>query len=187
MSKARNAAAGDVDPEGGFEDHAAAGGQGFGQLHLGDVDVLRVVTPCERQLGAGERQGVDASEVPAHRVEDEHVPVAAVLLGHGRRPVPVGVGPKVDPHVLQRLRAVVLVGDAHVAAQLVVHVVQGDGEFRVDALLPVGLGLHARGEESQKGRVQSLLHGHDGIFFRCGSKLVPKQATSSAGANGFSL
>ena len=187
MSQARDAAAGDVDPEGGFDDHAAAGRQGFGQLHLGDVDVLRVLTPGERLLGAGEGQGVDASEVPAHRVEHEHVSVAVVLLGHGRRPVPVRVGPKVDPHVLQRFRAVVLISNAHVAAQLVVHVVQGDGQFRVDALLPVGLGLHAKGEEGQKGRGQSLLHGHDGIFFRCGSKLVPKQATSSAGANGFSL
>ena len=187
MSQARNAAAGDVDPEGGFEDHAAAGGQGLVQLHLGDVDVLRVETPSQRPLGAGERQGIDASQVPAHRVEHEHVSVAVVLPGHRRLAISVGVGPKVDPHMLQGFRAVVLVGDAHVTTQLMVHIVQGDGEFGVDALLPVGLGLCARSEEGQKGRDECLLHGLGWIFFRCGSKLVPKQALSSEGRNGFSL
>ena len=155
MAQPRNAATGEVDAKRSAQLQGIPWGQRLWELHACNVNVLRVVRPLQCPSIRRECQRIDPPKLAAQSIEHEHVSIPKMLLGHGSLTIAVGIGPKVHPHDVQRIRALVVVGDDDVPVQDVIHIVQRHANVAVDPLLPRARWLREqRGDQRQKAQTK---------------------------------
>ena len=127
--------------EGGCECDLAAGGQGFWQDHLYDIDILGMVLHFGFQAVDVEVQAIDIAPLLLSREIKIRSAIAEQLFAEGGAIVLVGVGPAMHPDEEKGIGGMVGVAHADDAIEGFVGIIEADVDVVIDLLLPVRLGM----------------------------------------------